>query len=102
MIIISKIELEGTDNLKYTDVGYTEDVNVANQINEDYDSTLGAFLGANNTSVILLTLLLVGFLVFMKLSGPAEEKKEGLLFAGGPILIIAWILGFMIKGLVLN
>ncbi|MAU64590.1 MAG: hypothetical protein CL882_01020 [Dehalococcoidia bacterium] len=63
---------------------------------------IGAFLGANNTSVILLTLLLVGFLVFMKLSGPAEEKKEGLLFAGGPILIIAWILGFMIKGLVLN
>ena len=59
-------------------------------------------LGANNTSVILLTLLLVGFLVFMKLAGPAEEKKEGLLFAGGPILIIAWILGFMIKGLLLN
>ena len=32
----------------------------------------------------------------------AEEKKEGFLFAGGPILIIAWILGFMIKGLLLN
>ena len=40
MIIISKIELEGTDNLKYTDVGYTQDENVANEINEDYDSTL--------------------------------------------------------------
>ena len=53
MIIISKIELEGTDNLKYTDVGYTEDVNVANQINEDYDSTLGAFLGANRTKLTL-------------------------------------------------
>ena len=53
MIIISKIELEGTDNLKYTDVGYTQDENVANQINEDYDSTLGAFMGANRTKLTL-------------------------------------------------
>mgnify|MGYP003108457386 FL=1 len=53
MIIISKIELEGTDNLKYTDVGYTQDENVANEINEDYDSTLGAFLGANRTKLTL-------------------------------------------------
>ena len=51
MIIISKIELDGTDNLKYTDVGYTEDDNVAIEINEDYDSTLGAFLGTNRTKL---------------------------------------------------
>jgi len=49
--IISKIELEGTDNLKYTDVGYTTDVGVINEINEDYDSTLGAFLGENRTKL---------------------------------------------------
>ena len=49
--IISKIELEGTDNLKYTDVGYTTDVDVINEINEDYDSTLGAFLGENRTKL---------------------------------------------------
>ena len=61
---------------------------------------VGAFLGANNISVILVTLLLIGFFVFMKLSGPAEEKNEGLLFAGGPVLMLAWILGFMVKGLV--
>tara|TARA_Y100000817_G_C16711498_1_gene479479 strand:+ start:527 stop:772 length:246 start_codon:yes stop_codon:yes gene_type:complete len=60
----------------------------------------GAFLGATNVSVILLTVFLIFFLVCMKLVGPAEEKNEGLLFAGGPILIIAWILGFMVKGLV--
>ena len=53
MIIISKIELEGTDNLKYTDIGYTTDVNVANEINEDYDSTLGKFLGENRTKLAL-------------------------------------------------
>tara|TARA_R100001480_G_scaffold4023_1_gene10154 strand:- start:742 stop:1020 length:279 start_codon:yes stop_codon:yes gene_type:complete len=53
MIIISKIELEGLDNLKYTDIGYTTDINVANQINEDYDSTLGKFLGENRTKLTL-------------------------------------------------
>tara|TARA_R100001463_G_scaffold19085_1_gene47081 strand:+ start:553 stop:834 length:282 start_codon:yes stop_codon:yes gene_type:complete len=51
--IISKIELEGTDNLKYTDVGHTQDVNIINQINEDYDSTLGKFLGENRTKLEL-------------------------------------------------
>jgi hypothetical protein len=49
--IISKIELEGTDNLKYTDVGYTSEESVINQINENYDSTLGKFLGENRTKL---------------------------------------------------
>ena len=53
MIIISKIELEGTDSLKYTDIGYTTDISVANEINEDYDSTLGKFLGENRTKLTL-------------------------------------------------
>ena len=51
--IISKIELEGTDSLKYTDVGYTEDINIANEINEQYDATLGKFLGENRTKLEL-------------------------------------------------
>ena len=49
--IISKIELEGTDNLNYSDYGTTTDPEIANQINEDYDSTLGEFLGANRTKL---------------------------------------------------
>ncbi len=53
--IISKIELEGTDNLKYTDVGHTQDVNIINQINEDYDASLGKFLGENKTKIELGT-----------------------------------------------
>ena len=52
-IIITKIELEGTDNLRYTDDGYTTDINIANQINEAYDASLGAFLGANRTKLSL-------------------------------------------------
>lgn len=51
--IISKIELEGTDSLKYTDVGHTEDVNIINQVNEDYDSSLGKFIGENKTKIEL-------------------------------------------------
>jgi hypothetical protein len=51
--IISKIELEGTDNLKYTDVGHTQDVNIINQINEDYDASLGKFIGENKTKLEL-------------------------------------------------
>ena len=51
--IISKIELEGTDSLKYTDVGYTEDINITNEINEQYDATLGKFLGENRTKLEL-------------------------------------------------
>ena len=51
MIIISKIELEGTDNLKYTDIGYTEDPAIAIEINEEYDITLGKFLAENRTKL---------------------------------------------------
>ena len=51
--IISKIELEGNDNLNYSDVGYTSDQAIINQINEDYDATLGKFLGENRTKLEL-------------------------------------------------
>ena len=51
--IISKIQLEGSDSLKYSDYGTTTDENIVNQINEDYDSTLGEFLGANRTKLEL-------------------------------------------------
>ena len=49
--IISKIELQGTDNLNYSDYGTTTDESIVNQINEDYDSTLGKFLGENRTKL---------------------------------------------------
>ena len=51
--VITKIELEGTDNLKYSDYGTTTDQDIVNQINEDYDATLGEFLGANRTKLEL-------------------------------------------------
>lgn len=51
--IISKIELGENNDLKYSDIGETSDVNVANEINEQYDSTLGKFLGENRTKLEL-------------------------------------------------
>ena len=53
VIIITKIELEGTDNLKHTDVGYTTDNSIMNQINNDYDVSLGAFLATNRNKIEL-------------------------------------------------
>lgn len=49
--IISKIELEGTENLKYTDVGYTTDTYLINEINKNYDLSLGSFLAENRTKL---------------------------------------------------
>lgn len=51
--VISKIELEGTDSLKSTDIGYTDDINVVNEVNEAYDSSFGLFLGENRTKLEL-------------------------------------------------
>jgi|TARA_R110000787_G_scaffold48317_2_gene116613 hypothetical protein len=49
--IIQKIELEDTANIKYTDAGYTTIEQVVCDINKDYDSTLGAFLGLHRTEL---------------------------------------------------
>lgn len=45
--IINKIELEGDNSLKYTDFGYTTDETIINQINKDYDTTLGSWVETN-------------------------------------------------------
>lgn len=60
---------------------------------------VGAVLGANDLSVWLIAILMIAFLVFMKLTGPAQKGEEGSLFAGGSLLMIGWILGFSIRSL---
>ena len=74
--IISKIELEGTDNLKYTDVGYTTDVDVINEINEDYDSTLGKFLGENRTKLEIGEVLISAFFDGVSYVNEARTEVE--------------------------
>ena len=79
--IISKIELEGTDNLKYTDVGYTTEVSLINQINEAYDVSLGAFLGENRTKLelgeVLISTFFSGF-SYVNEARTEVESVEGL------------------------
>ena len=60
---------------------------------------VGAVLGANDLSGWLIAILMIAFLVFMKLTGPAQKGGEGSLFAGGSLLMIGWILGFSIRSL---
>lgn len=59
--IISKIELEGENNLKYTDIGYAENIDVVNEINEQYDATLGVFIGENRTKLQINEVLISTF-----------------------------------------
>ena len=60
---------------------------------------VGAVLGANDLSVWLIATLMIAFLVFMKLTGPAQKGGEGSLIAAGSMLMIGWILGYSIRSL---
>ena len=62
---------------------------------------IGAILGANDLAIWLVAILLISFLVFMKFSGPAKDDGEGSLFAGGSVIMLAWIVGFIIRGILL-
>ena len=61
---------------------------------------VGVALGVNNISGWLIAALLLAFLAVVKISGPAREEGEGFLFSGGSALILAWILGFAVKGII--
>lgn len=79
--IISKIELEGTDNLKYTDVGYTTEVSLINQINESYDVSLGVFLGENRTKLEIGEVSISTFfsgVIYVNEARTEVESVEGL------------------------
>ena len=51
MTIVEKIELGENSQLKSTLVGYTENVHLINEINEQYDVSLGSFLATNRTKL---------------------------------------------------
>ena len=58
---------------------------------------LGGVFGASDLSVWLIATSLVVFLLFMKFSGLPTKEGEGKLFSGGVLLIVGWILGFVIR-----
>jgi hypothetical protein len=61
---------------------------------------VGVGLGVDDLSVWLLAAGLGGFVAYLLLHGQAEAKTEGRLFAAGPALIMGWLAGFVIHGLV--
>ena len=60
---------------------------------------IGLAAGVTAVSVWLLAIGLGGFLVYLRLHGPAANKTEGWLFAAGPAFILTWMLGFVIRGI---
>ena len=62
---------------------------------------IGVAFGANLTAVWLVTAGLIAFVAYLHLTGPAREETEGRRFAAGGVFMIAWIVGFAIKGLLL-
>ena len=61
---------------------------------------VGVGLGVDDASVWLLAAGLGGFVAYLWLHGQAETETEGRLFAAGPALIVGWLVGFVIHGLV--
>lgn len=61
---------------------------------------IGAALGVNFLSVILVAVGLGAFILYLFLHGPARRETEGKLFAACPVFIVAWMVGFVVHNLV--
>lgn len=62
---------------------------------------IGMFLGVTSLSTWMITIALFSFMIYVSFRGNPRNKTEGWLFATGPIIIAGWIIGFMIKGILL-
>ena len=60
---------------------------------------IGLGLGVTTLSVWLLAIGLGAYLVYFKLHGPVEHSTETWLFAAGPVFMMSWVLGFIVRGL---
>ncbi len=60
---------------------------------------IGTALGVNTLSVWLVAAGLGVFLVYLWLHGAARQQTEGWLFASGPVFMMAWLAGFVVREL---
>ena len=60
---------------------------------------IGAALGVTTLSVWLVAAGLGVFLVYLWLHGAASQRTEGWLFASGPVYMMAWLAGFVVREL---
>tara|TARA_R100001530_G_C4173128_1_gene117247 strand:+ start:209 stop:496 length:288 start_codon:yes stop_codon:yes gene_type:complete len=61
--IITKIELETVDTLKHIEFAYTTDTNIVDDVNTNYDQSLGVYLAENRTALENGTLTIDSFFV---------------------------------------
>lgn len=61
---------------------------------------IGLALGVTTLSVWLLAAGFGGFVAYLWVRGPARQGREGWLFAFGPTVLMAWVAGFVVRGLV--
>jgi len=73
--VIEKIEEEG-GQLNFTPVGFTQDQDLINEINEAYDSTLGKFLGENRTKLELGLITISAFFDVTPSVNEARTQQE--------------------------
>ena len=62
---------------------------------------VGAALGVTAVSAWIVAIVLGGHLLYLKFRGPAQHQSEGMLFASGPVFMMAWVLGFVARGLII-
>ena len=60
---------------------------------------IGVALGVTTVSAWIMAVGLGGHLLYLRLRGPAQHGSEGMLFASGPAFMMAWLLGFVVRGL---
>lgn len=58
---------------------------------------VGYVLGVTTLSVWLLVAGFAAHLVYLALHGAAQEHSEGNLVAAGPVFMVAWVVGFILK-----
>ena len=61
---------------------------------------IGLALGVTALSAWLLAGGFAAYLINLKLHGAAEHATESGLFAAGPAFMMAWVFGFIVRGLV--
>ena len=60
---------------------------------------IGLALGVTDVSVWLVAIGLGAFVAYLALRGAAKRETEGGLFAAGGAFMMAWLAGFIVRGL---
>ena len=60
---------------------------------------IGLIFGVTAESLGILTLGMILHLIYMWRKGNLSRDLEGWVFASGPVFLVSWIVGFMLRGI---